>query len=80
MSPTNKESKLLKGIPEYSRLFYFSNSYGVKGSTSFNGTFAKYQHEDNMIGLVEYKNIYGVQFHPEKSRKQGLELISNFLF
>lgn len=80
LSLKNNHSKLLKGISEDSRLFYFCNSYGVKASKSFKGIFAEYNHEDNMVGLVEYKNIYGVQFHPEKSRKQGLQLIKNFLF
>lgn len=80
LSLTNNNSNLLKGIPEDSRLFYFCNSYGVKASKRFKGNFAEYTHEDNMVGLVEYKNIYGVQFHPEKSRKQGLQLIKNFLF
>ena len=76
----HNNSKLLKGISEDSRLFYFCNSYGIKASKSFRGTSAEYKHEDNMIGLVEYRNIYGVQFHPEKSRKQGLQLMKNFLF
>ena len=33
-----------------------------------------------MVGLAENKNIYGVQFHPEKSRKQGIQVLHNFLF
>ena len=43
----------------------------------------------NIIGLTNYglnfpsivgkENIYGVQFHPEKSSDQGLELIKNFI-
>ena len=80
LSFINKESKLLRGISKNDQLFYFSNSYGVEFSEEFNGIFAEYNHENSMIGLVEYKNIFGVQFHPEKSRKQGLKLIHNFLF
>ena len=80
ISSIKKESKLLKGIKKESQLFYFCNSYGVNVSNTFNGNFAEYTHEDRMIGLAEYKNIFGVQFHPEKSRKQGLSLLHNFLF
>ena len=46
-------------------------------------------HKKNSIGTTNYginftsfvskENIYGVQFHPEKSSEQGLELIKNFL-
>ena len=58
--------------------FYFVHSY-------FFDCFDK----ENIIGLTQYgtnfpsivgkENIYGVQFHPEKSSEQGLELIYNFL-
>lgn len=75
----NKNSKLLKGIPVNDQLFYFCNSYGVNFIDEFKGIYAEYTHENNMIALAEYKNIFGVQFHPEKSRKQGLQIINNFL-
>ena len=75
-----KDSILLKGIPKDSQIFYFCNSYGVKFSNEFNGDYAEYKHEDKMLGLAEYKNIFVVQFHPEKSHKQGLKLLHNFLF
>ena len=60
------------------RDFYFVHSY-------FFDCFDK----ENIIGLTNYgldfasivgkENIYGVQFHPEKSSNQGLGLIKNFL-
>lgn len=34
----------------------------------------------NFPSIVAKENIYGVQFHPEKSSNQGLELIKSFLF
>ena len=47
------------------------------------------KHKNNIIGTTNYginftsyiskENIYGVQFHPEKSSKQGLRLINSFL-
>ena len=58
--------------------YYFVHSY-----------FFNCEHKKNIIGETDYginftsfiskENIYGVQFHPEKSSKQGLELIKNFL-
>ena len=58
--------------------YYFVHSY-----------FFHCGHKENIIGETDYginftsfiskENIYGVQFHPEKSSKQGLELIKNFL-
>ena len=31
------------------------------------------------IHLIQYKNLFGVQFHPEKSGYGGLQIIKNFL-
>ena len=58
--------------------FYFVHSYffdchnknNIVGITKYGLTFAS---------IVAKENIYGVQFHPEKSSEQGLELIKKFL-
>jgi len=76
----NKNSKLLRDIQLDKQNFYYSNAYGVSKKGLFRGVLASYKHEKEMIALVEYKNIYGVQFHPEKSRSQGLTLLRNFLY
>ena len=76
---SSKESKLLRGIESERQVFYYSNAYGILKPDSFEQTHACYFHEKEIIALVEYKNIYGVQFHPEKSRIQGLKLLNNFL-
>ncbi len=76
---SSKESKLLNGIDLEEQIFYYSNAFGVLKSDSPEYIQASYIHEKELIALVEYKNIYGVQFHPEKSRQQGLKLLKNFL-
>ena len=71
-----KKSKLLNGIKENSDV-YFVHSYYMK--TDNDNISATTDYGDEITALVEKDNIYGVQFHPEKSQQTGLKIISNFL-
>lgn len=72
-----RESALFAGI-EDGALFYYVHSYHlvaddpklVKGETDYGG---------RLTALVERDNIFGTQFHPEKSQRDGLRLLGNFL-
>ena len=75
----HKESILLKNISLERRIFYYSNSYGILPSSSKNYIQSTYSHENEFIAILEHNNVCGIQFHPEKSRKQGLQLLNNFL-
>jgi len=77
-SETSKP-RLLEGIPPDQQLFYFSNAYAVAPKAALHGATSCYHHCRDWLALVEQGNIHGVQFHPEKSRSQGLKLLSNFL-
>ena len=70
-----KESPLFKNIEN--ELFYFMHSYEVIG---FHDVLATATYLEHMfVSSVSKENIYGVQFHPEKSRKAGIKLFENFL-
>jgi len=58
--------------------FYFVHSYYFKCNNNEN-ILAETQYGINFASIVGKENIYGVQFHPEKSSSQGLNLIKNFL-
>ena len=72
----NQESRLLAGIGS-SAYFYFAHSYAAPDSNGL--TMATCFHGTPFAAVVEKQNIYGVQFHPEKSGDSGSSLLQNFL-
>ncbi len=72
-----KETVLWNSIPKDS-YFYFAHSYYISpddkdiviGESDYNGAYPV---------AVQYKNVMGLQFHPEKSQKNGLQILQNFV-
>jgi len=72
-----KSSKIFKNIRDKTHM-YFVHSYefipndknSISATTSYSSTH---------VCAVEKENIFGTQFHPEKSDKIGLKIIENFL-
>ncbi len=57
--------------------FYFMHSYEITNCTDVLSTSKINSYK--FISAIQKENIYGVQFHPEKSREAGLELFKNFI-
>lgn len=70
-----KEHILFYGIKK-NHYFYFSHSY-MMAVCQF--TIAQSDYGQPFSAAIQYKNFFGVQFHPEKSSVPGRQLIKNFL-
>jgi glutamine amidotransferase len=72
-----KESKIFKDIENKSHM-YFVHSYEFvpQDSTVISATT---DYSSKIVCAVEKDNLFGTQFHPEKSDKTGLKIIDNFL-
>lgn len=74
---TKVESRLMRGVESLD--FYFVHSYmaidcsacEVKGVAEYGGM--------DIPAVVESKNVFGIQFHPEKSQTAGKRLLNNFI-
>lgn len=70
------DSQLLKGIKN-EWYFYFVHSYYCDPSDR-KVVAGKTNYDQDFCSVLEAKNIYGVQFHPEKSGAAGLLVLRNF--
>ena len=72
-----KENPLFKDI-ENESFFYFLHSYGNKLDRNSNHVLTSSYYGEEFVSSIRIDNIYGVQFHPEKSHSAGIKLLSNF--
>ena len=71
-----KRSDIMKGVEN--KDFYFLNSYYLNVMNKKN-IVAYSSYGIKFPSVIQKNNIFGVQFHPEKSQKAGLQLIKNFI-
>ncbi|MGA9884820.1 MAG: imidazole glycerol phosphate synthase subunit HisH [Candidatus Acidiferrales bacterium] len=71
-----RESRLLRGVSE-DTYFYFAHSFAAPASAA--ATVAACDHGVSFAAVIEHENMYGVQFHPEKSGETGARVLRNFL-
>ena len=72
----NTKSKLTEGFTDEYR-FYFVHSYYVLCDKPEN-SILKTTHGVEFDSAIQHENVYGAQFHPEKSHKYGMHLLTNF--
>jgi imidazole glycerol phosphate synthase glutamine amidotransferase subunit len=70
-----RESRLLQGLGERPYV-YFAHSYYVPEGPA---TAVASTYTNPYTAILEHENLFGVQFHPEKSGPVGLKIVKNFL-
>lgn len=70
-------SRLFAGVDNPAD-FYFVHSFRLS-ERSGPGLYASTTHGEEFVSAYEHDNVFGTQFHPEKSQTNGLRLLSNFL-
>ena len=70
-----RDSPLRQGLTN-NEYIYFVHSYAAKADEY---ALAHCQYSDEFTAIVQKDNVYGMQFHPEKSAGTGLKLLNNFL-
>jgi len=72
-----KDSKILKNIENNSHMYFVHSYEFVPNDKKIISSTTDYS--SNIVCSVEKENIFGTQFHPEKSDKSGLKIIDNFI-
>ena len=72
-----KVSPLMKGVDDLSE-FYFAHSYHLKINDR-SDLMSETEYGISFPSAVERNNIFGVQYHPEKSHRTGVQVLKNFI-
>jgi glutamine amidotransferase len=72
-----KNSPLMSGITESSE-FYFAHSYHIK-TFDESDVLNESEYDYAFVSAIAKDNIFGVQYHPEKSHDAGFQLLKNFV-
>ena len=72
-----KTSALMKGVADQSE-FYFAHSYHLKINDR-SDLLSETEYGISFPSAAERKNIFGVQYHPEKSHRSGTQILKNFI-
>ena len=72
-----KDSKILKDVENNSHMYFVHSYEFIPEDKSVISSTTDYS--SNIVCSVEKENIFGTQFHPEKSDKLGLQIIQNFI-
>ena len=72
-----KESKIFKNIENNSHMYFVHSYEFIPNDKSVISATTNYS--SNIVCSVEKENLFGTQFHPEKSDKAGLKIIENFI-
>jgi imidazole glycerol-phosphate synthase subunit HisH len=72
-----KDSKIFKDIDNSSHMYFVHSYEFIPNDKSVIAATTDYS--SNIVCAVEKENIFGTQFHPEKSDKTGLKIIDNFI-
>jgi glutamine amidotransferase len=70
-----RRSRLLAGLDSGAHV-YFTHSFAAPVTAD---CVASTTHAERFAAAVERENVFGVQFHPEKSGDAGLRILRNFL-
>jgi len=72
-----KDSKIFKDVENNSHMYFVHSYEFIPEDKDVISAITNYS--SNIVCSVEKENIYGTQFHPEKSDKVGLKIINNFI-
>jgi glutamine amidotransferase len=72
-----KNSPLFNELPDET-LFYYTHSYCMT-CDDLDDVVAYSHHGTRFVAVIQKQNIFGAQFHPEKSQLHGLTLLKNFV-
>ena len=72
-----KDSKIFKDVENNSHMYFVHSYEFIPEDKSVISATTDYS--SNIVCSIEKENIFGTQFHPEKSDKTGLKIIDNFI-